>query len=182
MRVGYIRTSTEEQNLDMQRAALLKNGCEKIFEDQLSGKNRNRPGLISALDSIKEGDVLVIWRLDRLSRKLKDILDLVEFLKTRKIKLFSITEDLDTSTATGNVMFQIRGVFAEWERATIGERVRAGMAAAKAKGVVMGPPRKFSLEVVDQLRKAYDAGEGGYGVLARRFGMSKSNVKHLICQ
>lgn len=116
MLVGYARVSTDDQNLDLQRDALKKAGCEQIYEDQLSGAKAERPGLQQALAYARSGDTLVVWRLDRLSRSLKDLIDMVATLETKGIGLKSLQESIDTTVSSGKLVFHIFGALAEFER------------------------------------------------------------------
>ena len=143
MLIGYARVSTHDQNLDLLQDALQKAGCEKIFVDELSGAKAARPGLKQAMDSLREEDVLVVWRLDRLGRSLRNLLELVEKLKERKVGFRSIQESMDTSTSGGNLIFQVFGALAEFERNIIRDRTNAGLAAARARGRTGGRPKKL---------------------------------------
>ena len=143
MLIGYARVSTHDQNLDLQQDSLYAAGCEKIFVDELSGAKAARPGLQQAMDSLREGDVLVVWRLDRLGRSLRNLLELVEKLKERKVGFRSIQESMDTSTSGGNLIFQVFGALAEFERNIIRDRTNAGLAAARARGRTGGRPKKL---------------------------------------
>jgi len=143
MLIGYARVSTHDQNLDLQQDSLYAAGCEKIFVDELSGAKAARPGLQQAMDSLREGDVLVVWRLDRLGRSLRNLLELVEKLKERKVGFRSLQESMDTSTSGGNLIFQVFGALAEFERNIIRDRTNAGLAAARARGRTGGRPKKL---------------------------------------
>jgi DNA invertase Pin-like site-specific DNA recombinase len=137
--VGYARVSTEEQKLGLQLDALQRHGCEHVYEDRgASGSLRVRPGLDQCLSELCCGDVLVVWRLDRLGRSLQHLLEIVTDLQARGIGLVSLTENIDTTSASGRLIFSVFGALAEYERAMIKERVQAGIAAAKERGVVMG--------------------------------------------
>ena len=142
--IGYMRVSTDEQDLQMQRRALIRAGVEPdaIFEDTMSGKSQNRPGLREAIRACFPGAVLVVWKLDRLGRSLKGLLETVEILDERGIKLVSLTEDLDARTPMGKLMMQLLMVLAEFERNLISERTREGLKAKKArdKSWKPGPP------------------------------------------
>lgn len=141
--IGYVRVSTHEQNADLQRNALKKAGCRKIYEDiGQSGSNRKRPGLMQAMEDLKRGDTLVVWKIDRAFRSLMHALTTLEALEERGITLMSLTDHIETVTAMGRSMYQICNVFAELERSLISERTRAGLAAAKARGQKLGRPRK----------------------------------------
>jgi DNA invertase Pin-like site-specific DNA recombinase len=134
MLIGYMRVSTAEQSLDLQRDALEKAGCRKIYEDVCSGRATERPGLAQALDTAREGDTLVIWKLDRIGRSLPHVVGLVGELQKQGIGLKVLTGDVDTTTATGRLVFGIFATLAEFERDLIHERTMAGLAAARARG------------------------------------------------
>lgn len=143
MLIGYARVSTNEQNLDLQRDALLKAGCTEtnIFTDKITGTKADRIGLDQALTHLREGDTFVVWRLDRLGRSLKHLIETVTKLKEQGIAFKSITENIDTSTATGQLVFHIFGALAEFERNLIMERTIAGLDAARARGRLGGRPK-----------------------------------------
>lgn len=147
MRVGYARISTVEQNLDLQIDALQAAGCDRIYRDEgLSGAKTRRPGLDKALNVLKQDDVLVVWRLDRLGRSMRHLIELTSVLESKGVGFQSLSDAIDTSTAGGRLYFHLIGAFAEFERNLISERTKAGMAAAKARGVKMGRPKKLSSE------------------------------------
>ncbi len=134
-RVGYARVSTSDQRLDLQRDALLSARCDQIFEDNgLSGANTKRPGLAKALRSLKAGDTLVVWRLDRLGRSISHLIEVVGKLHNRRVEFQSLTEGIDTNSAGGRLVFHILAAISEFERALISERTTAGIAAARARG------------------------------------------------
>ena len=143
MLIGYARVSTNEQNLDLQRDALLKSGvaAKDIFTDKVTGIKSERPGLTQALSHLRDGDTLIVWRLDRLGRSLKHLIETVTALKGQGVAFKSLTENIDTSTATGTLIFQIFGALAEFERNLITERTMAGLEAARARGRKGGRPR-----------------------------------------
>lgn len=144
MLIGYARVSTDDQNLHLQKDALSEAGCERIFEDHQSGAKANRPGLTEALSHLREGDILVVWRLDRLSRSLKELIEIVGRLDEQLIGLKSLHEALDTSSSTGKLIFHIFGSLAEFERNLIRERTQAGLNAARARGRTGGRPAALS--------------------------------------
>ena len=144
MQIGYARISTADQDLTLQRDGLEKAGCERLFEDKITGAGTIRPGLMEALEFARKGDVLVVWRLDRLGRSLKDLLDLIQQLEEREIGLKSLNEALDTTTPGGKFIFAIFGAIAEFERSLIRERTVAGLIAARARGRKGGRPRSLS--------------------------------------
>ena len=141
---GYARVSTVDQNLDSQQEALAQYGCSKIFLEKASGKNLDRPELNKLLDSLREKDVLVVYKLDRLARSLKDLIDLVSLLDSRKVDFVSVSDGIDTSTAVGKLMFHLVGAFAEFERDIISERTKLGLASARSRGRTGGKPKGIS--------------------------------------
>lgn len=155
MLVGYARISTIEQNLSLQQDALKAAGCEKIFHDTASGSRTERPGLTTALDFAREGDVLVVWRLDRLGRSLIDLLATVSQLDSRGVGFKSLTESIDTTTSGGRLVFQIFGAMAEFERNLIRERTQAGLSSARARGRLGGRPRVLDEQKVALARQLY---------------------------
>jgi DNA invertase Pin-like site-specific DNA recombinase len=144
MLIGYARVSTNEQNLDLQRDALLKAGvsAKDLYTDKVTGVKAERPGLQAALSHLREGDTLIVWRLDRLGRSLKHLIETVTKLKDQGVAFKSLTENIDTSTATGTLVFQIFGALAEFERNLITERTVAGLDAARIRGRTGGRPRR----------------------------------------
>ena len=147
MRIGYARISTIDQNLDLQLDALKAARCDAIYQDEgVSGAKAKRPGLDNALKTLKPGDQLVVWKLDRLGRSIRHLIDLTATLEEKGVGFRSLSDAIDTSTASGKLFFHITGAFAEFERNLISERTKAGMAAAKARGVKMGRPRKKTPE------------------------------------
>jgi DNA invertase Pin-like site-specific DNA recombinase len=139
--IGYARVSTTEQHLHLQQDALVKAGCLKIFTDTISGAKSERKGLSEALDFIRGGDTLVVWRLDRLGRSLKDLIERITELHSRNIGFKSLTEQIDTTTSGGKLIFHIFGALAEFERDIIQERTNAGLTAARARGRQGGRPK-----------------------------------------
>jgi DNA invertase Pin-like site-specific DNA recombinase len=155
--VGYARVSTVEQNLDMQVAALKAAGCTEIFTDHgLSGADFQRPGLLCALRKIKRGDMLVVWRLDRLGRSLVDLIQTVNGLSKRGCDFRSLTESIDTSSSGGRLVFHMMGAMAEFERAIISERTKAGMAAARARGSRLGRRPSMTEVQTDAAKQAVE--------------------------
>lgn len=143
MKIGYARVSTSEQNLDLQRDALKAGGCTRIVEDTASGGRRDRTGLERVREQLREGDVLVVWRLDRLGRSLKHLIELMQELEGQGIGFQSITEAIDTITPGGKLVFHIFGALAEFERNLIRERTKAGLEAARARGSKGGRKKKL---------------------------------------
>jgi DNA invertase Pin-like site-specific DNA recombinase len=146
MLIGYARVSTQDQTLDLQRDALRTAGCEQIFEDTASGASIERRGLDEALAFLRPGDSLVVWKLDRLGRSLKHLIETATNLQQRGIGFKSLTEQIDTTTSGGKLVFHVFGALAEFERDLIRERTQAGLAAARARGRLGGHPRASSLD------------------------------------
>lgn len=144
MRIGYARVSTHEQNLDLQKDALEKAGCKKIFVDKVGGVAANRPGIDEALSHLREGDTLVVWRLDRLGRSLKHLIEMISRLEDMKVGFQSLQESVDTTSSGGKLVFHIFGALAEFERSLILERTKAGLAAARARGKKGGRPKALN--------------------------------------
>jgi DNA invertase Pin-like site-specific DNA recombinase len=144
MLVGYARVSTRDQNYELQLDALEAAGCTKIFEEKLSGAQRDRPELKAALDYVRPGDALAVWKLDRLARSLKQLIETVEMLSEHEIGFRSLTENIDTTSSGGRLIFHIFGALAEFERSIIRERTTAGLVAARARGRVGGRPAALS--------------------------------------
>ncbi|HFK4066889.1 TPA: recombinase family protein [Kluyvera ascorbata] len=159
MLIGYVRVSTNDQNTSLQRNALESAGCEQIFEDKISGRVADRPGLKKLLRTLSVGDTLVVWKLDRLGRSMRHLVVLVEELRERGINFRSLTDSIDTSTPMGRFFFHVMGALAEMERELIVERTRAGLAAAKAEGRIGGRRPKFSSEQWSQMGRLIAAGE-----------------------
>jgi DNA invertase Pin-like site-specific DNA recombinase len=141
MLIGYARVSTFEQNLNLQKDALKAVGCEKIFEDHISGAASSRPGMNKAIEFLRKGDTLVVWRLDRLGRSLKHLIEVVSLLEERHIGFKSLQEAIDTTSSGGKLIFHIFGALAEFERNLIRERTIAGLSAARARGRKGGRPK-----------------------------------------
>ncbi len=144
MKVGYIRVSKHEQNEALQRDALQEAKCEKYFTDTITGSTFERKGLEKALAFIRPGDTFVVWKLDRLGRSLKDLIETLNLLNIRGVDFLSLTENIDTATPGGKLIFHLMGALAEFERDLIRERTNAGLAAARARGRVGGRPRRAS--------------------------------------
>jgi DNA invertase Pin-like site-specific DNA recombinase len=140
MQIGFARVSTQDQNPTLQLDALKQAGCERIFTEKASGTQRDRPALKAALDYIRPGDTLVVWKLDRLARSLRQLIETVATLNARQIGLRSLTEAIDTTTPGGTLIFHMFGALAEFERSVIRERTRAGLASARARGKLGGRP------------------------------------------
>jgi DNA invertase Pin-like site-specific DNA recombinase len=152
MRIGYARVSTEDQTLDLQKDTLKRAKCREIYEEQASGKNTGRPQLEGCLKSLREGDTLVVWRLDRLGRNLADLVRLIAELDQRKINFESLTEKIETRSPAGRLVFHVFAALAEFERNLIRERTVAGLNSARARGRKGGRPAKLSPKEIKTIR------------------------------
>jgi DNA invertase Pin-like site-specific DNA recombinase len=146
MRIGYVRVSKQEQNEALQKDALRDAECEKFFSDKMTGSKFERKGLEELLSFMRPGDTVIVWKLDRLGRSLQDLIATLNILKEREVDFMSLTENIDTSTPGGKLIFHLMGALAEFERDLIRERTNAGLAAARARGRVGGRPRKLSTD------------------------------------
>lgn len=180
--VGYARVSTDEQKLDLQIRALERAGCEKIFSDHgISGYIFSRGGLKAALRHLSPGGTLVVWRLDRLGRSLSGLVRLMEQLGDRGIHFHSVTENIDTGSSGGRLMFHMMAALAEFERSLISERTRAGMAAARARGCVVGRPRALDDQQIQAARCAIRCRGATLAVVSSEFGVSPRTLRrHLV--
>ena len=160
MKYGYARVSTDDQTPALQLAALKKAGCKTIFKDDgLSGATTKRPSLLRCLRKLENGDTLIVWKLDRLGRSLRDLIAMLDDLKKRGVKFRSLTEAIDTETPTGRAMWQMIGVLAELERSLIVERTQAGMKEARRRGVKFGRKKKLAPAQIMKARTLIEAGE-----------------------
>ena len=155
MLIGYARVSTQDQTLNLQKDALEKAGCQKIFTDIASGAKQERKGLEDALSHVREGDILVVWRLDRLGRSITHLIETVSGLATRGVGFKSLTENIDTTTSGGKLVFHIFGALAEFERDIIRERTTAGLQAARARGRMGGRPKALTPKKAAMLQALY---------------------------
>lgn len=176
MLIGYVRVSTDDQNLDLQCDALRQAGCEKIYEDRISGAKAARPGLTLALEVARAGDVLVVWRLDRLGRSLHDLIVLAKSLEEAGIGLMSLQENIDTTTSGGRLVFHLFGALAEFERNLIRERTRAGLSAARARGRQGGRPKMLDAEKRQLTLRLYHERKHSIAEICRLMGISKSTL------
>ena len=174
MLIGYARISTTDQNLALQNDALAKAGCEKIFSDTTSGGIAERPGLEAVLENLRTGDVLVVWRLDRLGRSLKNLIEVVARLESRGVGLCSIQENIDTTTSGGKLVFHIFCSLAEFERSLIRERTQAGLAAAKARGRRGGRPRRMDAKRIAAAGAMAASGTVTIREICRHLGVSRA--------
>lgn len=174
--VGYARVSTDDQNLDIQKAALKAHGCGELFCETASGKNAERVELQNCLGYLKTGDTLVVWSLDRLGRSLPDLLAIATDLKERGIYLRTLSDGIDTSTDAGMMLLGVMGAVAQFERNRINERTAAGRAAAKARGMQGGRKSVLTARQVEEIKTLF-AMPGARGTdIAKRFGVSRATV------
>ena len=176
MLIGYARVSTVDQNLALQRDALTEAGCAKIFTEQMSGAVTDRPALHDALEFARSGDTLIVWKLDRLARSMKQLIETIEGLRLRGIGFRSVTEAIDTTTAQGVLVFHMFSALAEFERALIRERTRAGLAAAKRAGRTGGRPAKLTEDDLDIARTLLANPDITVADVADRLGVSPATL------
>jgi DNA invertase Pin-like site-specific DNA recombinase len=182
MLIGYARVSTQDQTADLQMDALRGAGCERIFTEQASGAQRDRPQLKAALEHARDGadDILVVWRLDRLARSLGQLIETVETLERRGVGFRSLTESIDTTSAGGRLVFHLFGAMAEFERGLIRERTRAGLVAARARGRVGGRPSALNAKDLAAARALLRDPAITVEAVARRLGVAPSTLyRHL---
>ncbi|MBX5070498.1 recombinase family protein [Rhizobium lentis] len=179
--VGYARVSTVEQNLDLQIVALQAAGCSAIFTDQgLSGADFHRPGLRKALRQLSDDDMLVVWRLDRLGRSLVNLIQTVNMLSKRGCEFRSLTENIDTSSSGGRLLFHVMGAMAEFERSIISERTKAGMEAARARGSRIGRRPSMTQEQTDVARCAIEMDLKPISEVAAKYGVHPKTLARLL--
>lgn len=176
MRIGYGRVSTRDQNPDSQRDALIADGCDRIYIDKVSGKLASRPELDKALDQLRRGDQLVITRLTRLGRSLKNLMELVEQFREQDIDLIVLQQGLDTTTAGGRLIFHVMASIAEFERELIVEGTYEGLAAARARGRVGGRKAKLTPRQAKVAREMYDSRDYTVDQIAAEFGVSRPTI------
>ena len=176
MLIGYARVSTQDQNPELQLDALQKAGCEKLFVEKASGAQRERPELQAALAFMRTGDMLVVWKLDRLARSLKQLIETVEGLEERGIGFRSLTEAIDTTTSGGRLVFHIFGALAEFERSIIRERTIAGLASARARGRLGGRPRGLSPDDLTAAKALLTDANITVDEVAKRLGVATSTL------
>lgn len=186
MKIGYARVSTADQNLDLQFNALTEYGCITIYHEKISGKNTDRPELKKLLDSLRKGDQVVVWKLDRLGRSLRDLVDLVALFHEQEVNFVSLHDHIDTTTATGRFTFNIFASLAEFEREIIRERTKAGLDAAKARGKKGGRPSGLSpknMQIALTALDLHDTGKYSISEIAKRLKLPIATcyryVKHV---
>src|SRR5579859_2436891 len=181
MLIGYARVSkSDEQSNALQLRALDAAGCERIFTEAASGGRWDRPELHRLLDHLREGDVVVVWKLDRLSRSLKDVLHLMERIARAKAGFRSLTEAIDTTTPAGRMMMRMVGAFAEFERAMLKERTKAGLEAARKEGRIGGRPPKLKAQQQQEILRLVKKGKKTAAAAARLFGVHPATVSRLL--
>lgn len=179
MKIGYVRVSTKEQSFNLQIDALQQAGCEKLYREVISGARTERPGLDRMVDNLRAGDVLVIWKLDRLGRSLKHLVELVNTLRERGIGLQSLNDPIDTTTPQGRLSFNLFASLAEFERDLIRERTQAGLSAARARGRNGGRPKGLSAQAEATACAAetlYRERQLSVRQIAARLGIAKSTL------
>lgn len=180
MKIGYARVSTQDQNPGLQIDALKAAGCERVFEEKASGAQRDRPQLMAALEYARAGDTIVVWKLDRLARSIRQLIETIEDLDRREIGFRSLTEAIDTQTAGGKLVFHIFAGLAEFERSIIRERTVAGLASARARGRLGGRPPAVSAEDVAMARAMLADPNITVNQVAKTLGISPATLyRHL---
>lgn len=180
MLIGYARVSSNDQNLNLQKDALKKAGCEKIFVDKESGLLSARPGLERALETLRKGDTLLVWRLDRLGRSLKHLIQLMGELEKKKISFRSLQESINTVSPGGKLIFHMFGALAEFERNLIRERTMAGLAAARARGRKGGRPKSLDSKQQEAAIELYNQRNHSVQEICSIMGISKTTLYHYL--
>ena len=177
-RIGYARVSTDDQNLDLQHDALRKAGIadDRLYSDTASGKDADRKELLACLKALREGDTLVVWRLDRLGRSLPDLVRIVGELEQKGVSFESLTEKIETGSAAGKLVFHVFAALAEFERNLIRERTRAGLVAARARGRAGGRKPKLSDAQIKEINEMVDAQKLPIGRIAELYGVSRTTI------
>ena len=176
MLIGYARVTTEDQKLDLQHDALHASGCEKIFDETASGASSRLPIREELIDYARSGDTVVVWKLDRLGRSLRDLIEVVTALGEREVGLHSLHESLDTASPAGKLTFHVFGALAEFEREVMRERTRAGLQAARNRGKHLGRPRSLSPEQIEMARTMMANPKLSARQVARQFGVHRATL------
>jgi DNA invertase Pin-like site-specific DNA recombinase len=177
LKIGYARVSTKDQNLALQNDALVKEGCELFFEEKASGAKADRPELRRMIDQLRKGDIVIIWKLDRLGRSLRDLVNLVTEIQDKGAGLKSLNDSIDTTTPQGKLTFHLFAALAEFERDIISERTKAGLEAARARGRKGGRPKGLSKEARDKAiiaRSLYEKQEMSVTEICQYLGVARS--------
>ena len=182
MLIGYARVSTNDQDTTVQASALKAAGCERIFREKATGGRWNRPELQRLLDHLRKGDVLVVWKLDRLSRSLRDVLTIMERIQEANAGFRSLTEAIDTTTPAGRMMMQMVGSFAEFERAMLRERTRAGLESARGEGRIGGRRPKLLPQQQTEVLKMIKQGKKTAADAARLFNVHPATIGRLLAR
>ena len=182
MLIGYARVSTNDQETAAQAAALKAAGCERIYRENAPGRRWDRPELHRLLDQLRKGDVLVVWKLDRLSRSLRDVLTIMERLADAKAGFRSLTEAIDTTSAAGRMMMQMVGAFAEFERAMLRERTKAGMEAARREGRIGGRRPKLTAQQCAEIIRMVSRGRKTAADAARLFSVHPATISRILAR
>ena len=182
VKVGYIRTSKKDQNPELQRRDLLAAGCEKIFEEQISSRKADRPQLRAALEYVRKGDALVVWKLDRFGRSLQELIELVRGLKERGIEFVSLRESIDTTTPGGKLVFHVFGAVAEFERDLVLEKTVAGLEAARPCGRRGGRPRALDESKAKLARRLKAEGEHSVEEIFSMLGVGRSTLYRYLAE
>ena len=177
MIIGYARVRTDDQSLDSQTDALSAAGAEKVFADKISGSRRTRPELDRMLEQLRDSDVVIVTKYDRLARSLKDLLEIVEVIRERGAGFRSLAEDIDTTTPAGRLVFHVFASIAQFERERISERTREGLASARRRGRIGGRPPALTTAQKDEVRRMRDEEHRAIPEIARLFKVSERTVR-----
>ena len=175
-RIGYARVSTDDQVLDLQLDALKRANCDTVYQEKMSGKSANRPELEHCLKALRQGDTLVVWRLDRLGRSLQDLVRIVTELEALGVAFESLSERIDTGSASGKLQFHVFAAMAEFERNLIRERTNAGLVAARARGRVGGRPSKLTDKQIREIKLLLADPGAVVADIAKRYGVSRTTL------
>lgn len=181
-KIGYARVSTDDQHLHLQNDALEKVGCSVIYAESVSGKNTQRPELVQCLKALRQGDTLVVWRLDRLGRSLSDLIEIITELENRGIAFESLNEKIDTNSATGKLIFHLMAALSEFERNLMRERTQAGLKAARARGRKGGRPRKLDEKQIKEIQHLMKSSDIPVKQIADRYGVSRATIYNVAPQ
>ena len=180
MIVGYARVSTVDQTTEAQIPELKRAGCKRIYQETLGGGTMDRPELERCLDRLEKGDTLVVWRLDRLGRSLRDLLEIVNRLENQRANFVSLKERFDTSTAAGRLIFHVFASLTQFERELIRERTMSGLAAARARGRLGGRKKKLSPQQARVIKTLWESKEHTKQAIAQQFGVSKNTIDRIV--
>ena len=180
MNIGYARVSTEDQNLDLQIDALNEANCDHIYKEKMSGKIKERPALEEALSFMRKGDTLVVWKLDRLGRSLRHLIEVINKLMDEGMYFMSLQEKIDTTSTSGKLIFHIFAALAEFEREIISERTKAGLKAARARGRFGGRPKKLNEEQTQMVKKMWKDHTIPIDEICHSFDISRTTLYHYL--